>query len=153
MQRIILRQSGERWWQKPLASAGGRPLPAELVVLRRQLREGEGGAWLNSRSTKTGVADLRRDPSGKFVTVRIPLPDFVTRQLDTLYKTTRLAKGAPDLVIWQLSSHSVRFVEVKCPHWDSPSAEQQVFLTEAARHGSPSSIVEWEFGIPPEDAV
>ena len=145
MERMIFRKSDERWWQKPLVLIDGRSLPAELVVLRRQVQEGEEGVWLNSRGTKTGVADLRRDASGNFVTVRIPLPDFVATRLHELYELTGPMKGAPDLVIWNVSNSSVRFVEVKCPDWDSPSDEQEIFLAEAARRGSTCSIVEWVF--------
>ena len=55
------------------------------------------------------------------------------------------AKGAPDLVLWNESARTVRFVEVKCPHWDRPSAEQLKFLGAAEEQGVATSIAEWEF--------
>src|SRR5687768_9563290 len=53
-------KSAEYWWQKPLVNCSPNPKPAELVVLRDELRPGESGAWLNSRSTTIGVVDLVR---------------------------------------------------------------------------------------------
>jgi len=138
-------KSHERWWQKPLAQLDDRPLPAELAVLFAELRTGESGAWLNSRGTKSGAVDLARSPDGKLETVRTNLPPFVSDLLRSLYEATGLAKGAPDLVIWNSSSSSVRFVEVKCPHWDRPSEEQLKFLAAAKEHGVEASIAEWEF--------
>jgi hypothetical protein len=46
-----------------------------------------------------------------------------------------LAKGALDLVVWNESTQQVRFIEVKCPHWDCPSAEQRRFLKVAKARG------------------
>lgn len=146
MRRLVLQQSRERWWQKPLAEVDGRYLPAELVVLQRELRPGEAGVWLNSRGTRSGVTDLVRGPDGKYRTVRTDLPKFVRERLVALYASTGLAKGAPDLVIWNTDSATMRFVEVKCPHWDRPSSEQRDFLAAAEGAGMPSRIVEWEFG-------
>ena len=142
---LRLTKSHERWWQKPLADMGGKPLPAELVVLYAELQDGEAGVWLNSRGTSTGAVDLTRSSGGKLETVRTKLPPFVSDLLRSLYEATGLAKGAPDLVIWNSSSNSVRFVEVKCPHWYRPSEEQLKFLAAAEEHGVEASIAEWEF--------
>jgi hypothetical protein len=122
-----------------------RDLPAELVVLVEELREGESGAWLNSRGVATGTVDLIRDESGKFNSVRAPLPAFVSSKLGDLYEVTGLAKGAPDLVLWNIESGVVRFVEVKCPHWDRPSDAQLYFHRAAETAGCSVKIVEWEF--------
>jgi hypothetical protein len=137
--------AGEKWWQKPLVTYGGRVLPAELAVLRGELGPGEEGVWLNSRGTKTGVADLVRGADGKFTTIRATLPTFVSWELAELYVVTGLPKGMPDLVIWNAVSETLRLVEVKCPHWDRPSLEQDAFLAIAAANGVPSKIVDWEF--------
>lgn len=142
---IRLRKSAERWWQKPLAEVGGRPIPAELALLSLELRPGESGAWLNSRGTRTGVVDIMRTVGGKFQTVRIPLPSHVGDLLSSLYKETGLPGGASDLVIWGEASESVRFVEVKCPHWDKPSQAQTHFHDALSRRGIDVHVAEWEF--------
>jgi len=139
------RKSSKRWWQKPLALMSGRCLPAELVVLQLELRLGETGAWLNSGSTTSGVVDLVRGTDGDFETERTEFPDFVSELLDTIYETTGLSKGAPDLVLWDSEEESVRLVEAKCPHWDQLSDEQIRFLEAAEDHGVSASVVEWEF--------
>lgn len=138
-------RSPERWWQKPLAQVDGQPLPAELAVLGAELLPGERGAWINSRGTKTGAVDLVRTAHGKLSTRREKLPRFVADLLRSLYDSTGLRKGAPDLVIWNPEKSSVRFIEVKCPHWDRPSAEQLKFLSAARDRGIETTIVEWEF--------
>ena len=138
-------RSRERWWQKPLVQLGTNHVPAELAVLQPELQTGEEGAWLNSRGVVSGTAELTRDAEGKFKTRRIELPSFVSARLRALYDATGLAKGAPDLVIWDVSASSLRFVEVKCPHWDTPSKEQAQFLKVAKAAGVEVAIVEWEF--------
>jgi hypothetical protein len=137
--------SEHRWWQKPLVRLGSRVLPAELAVLQAELQPGEEGAWLNSRGTRSGVIDLIEVEPGKFKTKRADLPPFVSTLLASLYQSTGLSKGAPDLVIWSGNAATIRFVEVKCPHWDEPSSEQLKFLEAANERGFSSSIVEWEF--------
>ncbi len=131
---LHFKRSANRWWQKPLVDIKGRGLPAELVVLEFELRPGEAGAWLNSRGVSSGTVDLTMDKSGSLKTVRIRLPKFVAEKLRQLYATSRLSKGAPDLVLWNGRTHAVRFVEVKCPDWDRPSPEQFQFhrIAEAA---------------------
>jgi hypothetical protein len=137
--------ANEKWWQKPLVTYQGQNKPAELAVLDKEIAEGEKGVWLNSRSTSSGVSGLVRDQTGKYKTVRTALPGFVSAKLAELYTLTGLLKGMPDLVIWHEASRAIRLVEVKCPHWDRPSPEQDQFLAIAATHGVPSTIVEWEF--------
>ena len=135
----------ERWWQKRLVDDDGRPLPAELAVLRRVLRPGESGAWLNSRGTRTGVTDLTRTPEGTLKTVRTELPPFVSDLLKTFYKTPGLSKGIFDLVIWHEASKQVRFIEVKCPHRDRLTPEQRAFADIARQLYIDTDVVEWEF--------
>ena len=141
---LQLFRSQLRWWQKPLARFRERDLPAELVVLHCQTRPDESGAWLNSRGTSSGVIDLVREAGGKFRSVRAPLPEFVQTVLTELYRLG-LSRGAPDLVLWNSQSRQVRFVEVKCPHWDRPSSMQLEFHAAAKEAGCPVEIVEWEF--------
>jgi len=138
-------RSTERWWQKPLVLQGTTHVPAELAILEAELRPGEQGAWLNSRGVTTGVAELVRNPAGNFITRRINLPSFVSSQLEAIYEAAGLSKGAADLVIWSVDTRLVRFIEVKCPHWDSPSDEQLRFLRVAEAMNCPISVVEWEF--------
>ena len=142
---LRFEKSSERWWQKPLVVVDGKHLPAELAVLGRELKAGEAGAWLNSRGVKSATVDLVCDHSGKFKTVRAPLPHFVAERLEELYGEVRLTKSAPDLVVWHEPSHQIRFIEVKNPHWDRPSGEQLQFLSAAEARGIPIAIVEWEF--------
>lgn len=66
--------------------------------------------------------------NGKYVTRRISLPDFVSETLKRTYEAAEVKRGCPDLVIWNEDSKQVRFVEVKCPHWDRPTKEQELFL-------------------------
>ena len=72
-------------------------------------------------------------------------PIFVGRALSEIYNETHLARGCPDLVIWNSRTQKVRLVEVKCPHWDRPSADQHEFMRVAARRGVSTEVVEWEF--------
>jgi hypothetical protein len=134
-----------RWWNKPLVRFAGRALPAELAVLAQELGPAEDGAWLNSRGTRTGVIDLLRVAPGKYKTKRIMLPAFVSECLVSLYRITGLVRGAPDLIVWSRSRRRLRFAEVKCPHWDTPSAEQLKFSRAAKRRGIVTTIIEWEF--------
>lgn len=136
------------WWRKPLVQAGNRVLTAELAVLASEVGEGEQGVWLNSRGRTSGVIDLvprstRLDTS--FETRRAPLPPFVTSALERLYARVQVAKGCPDLVIWRAVLQSIRLVEVKCPHWDATSSEQERFMSAAPALDIPTKVVEWEF--------
>ncbi len=138
-------RSPDKWWQKPLANVQGRSIPAEVAVLKGELRADESGAWLNSKNTRKGVVDLVPTARGEFKTERVDLPEHVAEVLESLLTETSLSKGVPDLVIWSSRTRSVRFVEVKCPHWDRPTHEQSVFLRAAKARGIESQIVEWEF--------
>ncbi len=138
-------KSTVRWWQKPLVALEEGDLPAELAVLRAELQPGEKGVWLNSRGVQSGVTGLRSDGSGSFKTVRQALPEFCRNHLRVLYEQVELKEGAPDLMIWNVKTESVRFVEVKCPHWDRPSAGQVAFHQAAAAREIPTTIREWEF--------
>jgi VRR-NUC domain len=142
---LLLDRANVKWWNKPLALHHGRALPAELVILDREVRSPEQGAWLNSRGTRLGVIDLQQDASGRLRTVRIELPKFVSETLADLYGWAGVTKGCPDLVIWDLRRETLRLVEVKCPDWDAPSAEQAQFLATAGERGIISSVVEWRF--------
>jgi VRR-NUC domain-containing protein len=122
----------------------GHALPAELAVLSRQLRSGEQGAWLNSRSTRTGVETLLRSEEG-YKTKRIELPAFVVTALKRVYSVGKLTKGCPDLVIWHAARRRMRLVEVKCPDWDRMGADQLRFRAVARKARIPSQVVEWRF--------
>lgn len=152
--RIRLEPAGINWWSKPLAMVEGRPLPAELVILRMTLRAGEAGAWLNSCGTKTGVIDLAERGTGHFETLRIDLPGHVQACLRSFYEHPEIRNGMYDLVIWSRLSESIRFVEVKCPKWDRQSAAQRRFAMLARERGLEVDVAEWDFdgleGVPPE---
>ncbi len=122
----------------------GRPVPAELAVLREELRDGEAGAWLNSRGVLSGVVDLISKPDG-LTPARAQLPPFVSEALRLLYDAFGQTRGAPDLVIWNAASQSVRLIAVKCPDWDRPSKHQVEFHSVARAKGVPVSVVEWRF--------
>ena len=138
-------RSDQRWWNKPLVNEAGEELPAELIILRSLLRPGEEGAWMNSRGRKSGVVALEWGTKGSAKTIRRNLPDFVARALGEIYEEAHLSRGCPDLVIWNLSTQRIRLVEVKCPHWDRPSNDQQEFMRVAGARGIPTEVVEWEF--------
>jgi len=140
----VFQRAGEKWWQKPLVDANGAALPAELVVLQLEKDDCEDGVWINSRGTTSGVVSLKR-VGGKFRTVRKALPDVISKFLREAYRCPSLAKGCPDLVIWNASSEQFRFVEVKCPLWDRPSKEQNEFMAYARSYGVAAEIVEWVF--------
>ena len=142
---LQFESAGCKWWRKPLVRFGKRLLPAELAILVRELCAGESGVWLNSRGLDSGVSDLIMTKFGEFKTKRVPLPAFVSRQLKRLYRKAKVKKGCPDLVIWNPRSERIRLVEVKCPHWDRPSHEQQQFIEAAESSGIGAKIVEWEF--------
>lgn len=142
---LRLPPSDQRWWNKPLVNEAGEGLPAELIILRSLLRPGEEGAWMNSRGRKSGVVGLERGKNGRAKTVRRNLPDFVAQALGEIYTEAQLSRGCPDLVIWNLSTRKLRLVEVKCPHWDRPSSDQQEFMRVAGNRGIPTEVVEWEF--------
>ena len=145
-------RAGSYWWRKPLVKVKARAIPAELAVLAKELRPNEHGVWVNSRSRASGVVDLVPVPSGKkaFETRREPLPLFVARTLEDIYRRAELRGGCPDLVIWRTDKDRFRLVEVKCPAWDRPSKEQLRFIEVAGERGIETSIVEWTFR---EDAV
>lgn len=142
---IMLNDGGQRWWNKPLVKYRGRLVPAELAILAIELRAEESGLWLNSRGTKSGVVDLLCSKQGKYQTSRLPLPAFVAIFIERMYRAANVKKGCPDLVIWNAKTERIRFVEVKCPHWDRPSAEQKKFISAAESEGIAAKIVEWEF--------
>jgi hypothetical protein len=142
---LKLSRSEKTWWQKPLAEVEGRYLPAELVVLQHEVREGECGAWLNSLGIKTGVIDLAEDRDGRFKTVRITLPKYVQECLKEIYSHPELSKGVYDLVIWNDSEQTIRFVEVKCPQWDHQTAQQKRFSELANERNIQTDIAEWKF--------
>ncbi len=145
---LKFRSAGCKWWNKPLVLFKGRPLPAELAILSLEMGSDELGAWLNSRGTKSGVVDLlTAELDSSYRTQRIQLPAFVSSILANLYDVAQVAKGCPDLVIWNPLASVVRLVEVKCPHWDKPSAEQEQFLCTAKSVGVNAKIVEWELSI------
>jgi hypothetical protein len=117
----------------------------ELVVLRSSTAEDEEGAWLNSRGRRSGVIGLWRSPGGGVQTIRRALPAFVTDALTGVYVEAALVRGCPDLVIWSEQRLSVRLIEVKCPHWDRSSLQQERFMSVAVQRGIPTEVVEWEF--------
>jgi hypothetical protein len=146
---LKFESAGQKWWNKPLVLFWGRHTTAELAILSMETGSGECGAWLNSRGTKTGAVDLVTSDTNAIPTYRtrrVSLPDFVSNTLVHLYRVTGLTKGCPDLVIWDTRTKELRLVEVKCPHWDKPSHEQDQFLRAASSLGVRASIVEWEFG-------
>lgn len=146
--RLHFQPANVKWWQKPLVRMDGRVVPAELAVLAGELGPRERGVWMNSRGTTSGVVDLipttALEGSG-YSTKREQLPKFVAKALAGIYRRARLAKGCPDLVIWRLDRSTFRLVEVKCPHWDAPTTEQERFMRAAARDGVRTRVVEWEF--------
>ena len=121
-----------------------RVVPAELAVLARDLRRGEQGAWMNSRSTSTGVVDLvRRGRS--YSTRRESIPEFVTSVLKAIYRAARVKRGCPDLVIWHRRRKRLRFVEVKGPG-DRVRDGQLRFMRIAERQRIATKVVTWMFG-------
>lgn len=142
---LRFKSAGSKWWQKPLALHQGRQLPAELIILQGELGAGEHGAWLNSRGLKSGVADLITSGQKGLKTYRVPLPAFVSTILKHLYEKANVKKGCPDLVIWNITTKSMRLVEVKCHDWDRPAPEQLLFIQAADSIGIGAKIVEWEF--------
>ena len=140
----VFQNAHEKWWQKPLVRVNGQAMPAELAVLAAELRGDEKGMWINSRGTKTGVSSIKRR-SGTIKTVRERFPSLIAEFLEEVYESTSLAKGCPDLVIWNKESYAFRFVEVKCPKWDRPSKEQSDFIVYANERGISATIVEWLF--------
>lgn len=123
-------------------------LTAELAVLTCDLAEDEEGLWMNSRSRTSGVKDLAPCMVGSdiaFRAVRASLPVFAVSLLERLFAAAHVAKGCPDLVIWCSVPQSIRLVEVKCPHWDTVSREQECFMFAAAALGIPAKTMEWEF--------
>ena len=141
-------RAGVWWWRKPLVREDGKAVPAELAVLHREVGSNERGVWLNSRKAASGVVALQayeKDGKQRFRTRREPLPLFVAAQLEAIYTDAQVAKGCPDLVIWRQDREELRLIEVKCPHWDELTAEQERFITAAAGRGVSTRVVEWEF--------
>lgn len=138
-------RSAQRWWNKPLVQHAGQHLPAELVILSLILRPEEEGTWMNSRGRVSGVAGLDLVDGEKRRTIRRSLPDFVSQALGEVYQEAGLTRGCPDLVIWNIHTRTIRLIEVKCPHWDRPSHDQQAFMRVAAWRRIPTEVIEWEF--------
>lgn len=100
---------------------------------------------MNSRGTASGVVELTRDASGEYKTRRERSPTFVSNLLQSLYSQTGLSCGIPDLVLWKNQEQTARFIEVKCPHGDEPSEEQDTFLGAIRARGYSALVIEWEF--------
>lgn len=143
-----------KWWNKQLILVDGAPTVAELGVLDANLRQGESGVWLNASSRKwmnrprvkhTGVIGLKGDsskPSG-FSTIRIPIPEAVIGRLIEIYSLAGIARGCPDLVLWDHNASRIRLIEVKCPAWDRLTADQVSFLNAARELGIDAEVREW----------
>ena len=86
-----------------------------------------------------------KDGEITYQTIRIGIPEFVSKAIEMLYAKSELSKGCPDLVIWNERESTIRFVEVKCPHWDRAFPEQLKFMHVAEENGIGTKIVEWEF--------
>jgi hypothetical protein len=137
-----------KWWNKPLVKFAGSYLPAELAVLSLEIHPGERGAWMNSRGTASGVVDLtceQKNGEAEYSARRELLPGFVSETIRSLYQKAKVRKGCPDLVIWTVEAQQLRFIEVKCPHWDKSTREQELFMKAAESFGISTKIVEWEF--------
>ena len=85
------------------------------------------------------------DPAKSYETVRIPIPDFARDAITDVLEAADIARDCRDIMIWNDKVLSVRFVEVKCLHWDSPTSEQDVFFGAASNKGFEGKIAEWEF--------
>jgi len=125
----------------------GKTTTAELAIFDIRLRPGESGVWLNSRGTTSGVQGLvrSRPKTSGYQTVRVNLPPSVSETLRTLYRSSRLKKGCPDLLIWDASGKIVRLIEVKRRDWDRITTEQFRFMDSAKEHGIACETVEWVF--------
>ena len=135
-------------WNKPLVRLSSRSIPAELAILSLEIRSGEKGAWLNSRKSDSGVVDLAcrvRNRKARYYSLRENLPKFVSKKIMEIFRLAKLEKGCPDLVMWNMESLRLRFIEVKCPRWDKLTKEQQQFMRVAKLNGISVKIVEWEF--------
>lgn len=141
---LIFSKSYEIWWRKPLVSLGGRNLPAELVILRINQSKDEQGVWINSRGYKSGEVDLIKDKTG-YKTKRIEIPLYVASIITKIYSRTNKRRGCPDLVIWHNNQNKLRFIEVKCSHWDHVREGQEEFINAAEALGINTEIIEWEF--------
>jgi hypothetical protein len=142
-----LETAHRKWWNKPLVKLYNRFLPAELAILSLEIRPGEQGAWLNSRNSDSGVVDLaRKVRNGKvqYITRREKFPEFVSKKINNIFRLTKLKRGCPDLVIWDLEAQRLRLIEVKCPRWDKLTQDQQKFMHVAKLNGISVKIVEWE---------
>lgn len=136
----------DRYWNKPMVDLGSAvPVTAELAVLRAEVVPGEAGAWVHPGvRPRHGTVDLRRKPSGGFEPIKTELPGFVADLLASLFVSTRLKRGGPDVVIWNTQNETVRFAEVKWLGHDSPSDEQTKYLDAARERGIECRVVEWE---------
>ena len=142
------KPANQTWWKKPLVQYADGAIPAELAMLRAELSAGEQGVWINSRGTQTGVVDLiptRASGGPSFATRRERLPQFISETLRDIYRKSGLSKGCPDLVIWDLKTQGIRFVEVKWRNRDRTSIEQEAFLKAAKTRGLLTVIAEWDF--------
>ena len=62
---------------------------------------------------------------------------------------SKIDKGVFDLVLWRNSDKRIRFIEVKCPHWDRQTPEQISFSEVVRERGIKTEVVEWEFDSEP----
>ena len=139
------KPAGAVWWQKPLVLFENQSVPAEIAILRSELKRGEAGIWKNSSSLSTGVIDLRTSAASSFETVRIQIPASITTVLRDLYKVAGLSKGCPDLVVWRKSDARVRFIEIKRKGHDSITKEQEQFISAAQSAGVSVRTIYWDF--------
>jgi len=99
---------------------------------------------MNSRGTSAGVVDLVRRGSS-YSTRRENVPEFVRSALKAIYRTAKVRRGCPDLVIWHRQRKRLRFVEVKGPG-DRIRDEQRGFMRTARRQRIATKVVVWVFG-------
>lgn len=116
----------------------GKPLFAELAVLRLYQKKGWEGVWVDNYGKKFRINLPERRGSS------VSLPPEVSKALDNIIEENGGLAGCWDLFLWR--GKDIRFIELKRYKKDKLRLSQMNWLKSAVKIGIPINkflIVEW----------
>ena len=123
--------------RKPVVKVGGKPLFAELAVLRLLKRDGWDGVWVDRTKFRKAVRE-----QAAAVPLRKSAARFLQRIRDSIGKSKG---GCWDVFAWKKGRYL--FVECKRQNRDRMRRSQKDWLAAALKLGVPATwfrVVEWD---------